>query len=159
ECIRGGRWNQVRYMHRSEGIRHRQLWTLMAHADQLNIVERGSLFKHYPTYATVRFHRRSLPDIIYNSVVNHRRDQARKAAIAILGLKKRMAHHGMNKDMCALVAKMVYLNYENRYSDKWGQCNQKGWEWGFTHFSEVLLCIGMMLGVLWTFFELFWRVG
>lgn len=114
EAARKGKWKMVTYWH-SRGGRHRELWTLMKHANYLLLVEAADVFENYPQYASVKYSHKGGIKIKLTPYVLRCATNAKQAAIAILGVKNK----GLNKDMHVMIAKLIYLNYENRYNRLW----------------------------------------
>lgn len=121
ESVVKGKWRMASYWH-SCGARHSQLWALMAHSKNVIYMESVDMLHKYPDFATVFFYHRKTSTIVLRHIVLTRQAKARQAAIAVLSLKnKGHLGHFLNKDVCTMIAKMIYQDYENRYSDKWGE--------------------------------------
>jgi hypothetical protein len=110
----GNVWEAAKRIH--DGGRHLELWSFMKHWDLLYDfpiwkyeLEASHLEIGYVTGRTI---------LQLGPIVGYRAGRARRAAIAVLSLKRRGL---LSKDMSTLVAKMVYQPYENRYSEKWGR--------------------------------------
>lgn len=104
-----------------DGGRHLQLWSFMKHWDSVTKLGWGSRYELVNAHAQMgyvepKWHG-SGHTLELAPVVGYRADKARQAAIAVLGLKRRKL---LSKDMSTMIAKMVYLSYENRYSEAWG---------------------------------------
>lgn len=122
---RGDYFSAVRWI--NAGGEHRELWTFMLHY-RLGVkrgrVLNGLLLRHESRGYAVRRIIWSQKDgsrkqiIELGLIVGYREGRARDAAVAILSLKRRGL---LSKDLSTLVAKTVYLSYENRYSEAWGR--------------------------------------
>jgi hypothetical protein len=127
-----------------EGGRHHELWSFMKHwkllydFTELKLDLESSHFeagfvKYADDFSRSWF--RLAP------VVGYRAERARNAALAILSLKRRGL---LSKDLSTLVAKTVYLSYENRYSEAWGRPA----DWATPIMQVAAVGVRLQLGIL-----------
>jgi hypothetical protein len=112
----GDIWKASKRIH--DGGRHRELWSFMKHRDLLYDFPhlKYDLEVSHVEMGHVKLEGRTI--LRLEPTVGYRTERARRAAIAILSLKRRGL---ISKDMSSLIAKMLFLSYENRYSEKWGR--------------------------------------
>lgn len=120
DAVQAGNLRLAAHWHETGG-RHHELWMFMKHLDlvgqdtflgaRLMFAYEAKGYAERFEIANWKYRNRLAP------VVGYRVWRSRQLAIAILGFKRRGL---LCKDMGLLIAKMVFLPYENRYSEAWG---------------------------------------
>jgi hypothetical protein len=119
--VESGDWTRAQRWMEKCGGRHRELWTFLKHWESLGDFPPGLKHDLGVSHSQMGYVELKPPGNRFGfqlgPIVSYRAGRARRAAVAVLSLKRRGL---LSKDMSNLIARMIYQPYESRYSEKWG---------------------------------------